>query len=132
MKFSYRGIAYEKELPVIEMEAGNYGGKYRGQSWHYRYPRHINQPSSGINRLSQAKNVLLSSTAQASSDRSSCAVPILVSLKNGGTGLSEAHLNNIRRNLERRLEVAKLKGDRALINMLKQGVKIPGAKIISI
>ena len=88
MKFSYRGIAYEKKLPVIEMETGDYGGKYRGQSWHYRYPRHIHQTPKQINRLYRATNPLLSCQAQAPNDSSSCAVPMVVSLKNSGREFS--------------------------------------------
>ena len=78
-QLSYRGIVYEKELPLIEMETGEYGGRYRGQSWHYRYPRHVfNQNSNKINPLSRSTHSLSSLTTQAAfaNDSSVCAVPM--------------------------------------------------------
>ena len=123
MKLSYRGIVYEKELPLIEMETGEYGGRYRGQSWHYRYPRHVfNQNSNKINPLSRSTHSLSSLTTQAAfaNDSSVCAVPMATALKTTGMEFSKTHLNNIRRNLERRLEAAKRKGDKQLINILKK------------
>ncbi|NES87468.1 MAG: DUF4278 domain-containing protein, partial [Moorea sp. SIO2B7] len=41
MRFSYRGVSYEREASILEVNQGEIGGKYRGQDWTYRYPRHI-------------------------------------------------------------------------------------------
>ena len=41
MKLTYRGANYEYDIPTVDMMEDDVGGKYRGQNWNYRYPRHI-------------------------------------------------------------------------------------------
>ncbi len=36
MKFGYRGIAYEKQIPSLEITEQEIIGKYRGTPWHSR------------------------------------------------------------------------------------------------
>ena len=36
MKFCYRGIAYEKQIPSLEITEKEINGKYRGTYWHSR------------------------------------------------------------------------------------------------
>ena len=44
MKLTYRGANYEYDIPTVDMIEGEVAGKYRGQNWNYRYPRHIPTP----------------------------------------------------------------------------------------
>ena len=44
MKLTYRGANYEYDIPTVDMIEGEVAGKYRGQNWNYRYPRHIPNP----------------------------------------------------------------------------------------
>ena len=43
MQFSYRGVLYDKKPLTLEVTESEISGKYRGQDWHYRYPKHIPQ-----------------------------------------------------------------------------------------
>src|SRR4028118_799230 len=45
MKLTYRGANYEYDIPTVDMMEGEVAGKYRGQNWNYRYPRHIPTPN---------------------------------------------------------------------------------------
>ena len=44
MQLTYRGANYEYDIPTVDMVEGEVAGKYRGQNWNYRYPRHIPVP----------------------------------------------------------------------------------------
>ncbi|TAE54486.1 MAG: DUF4278 domain-containing protein [Oscillatoriales cyanobacterium] len=59
MKLTYRGANYEYDIPTVDMIEGEVAGKYRGQDWNYRYPRHLAVPKKygGINILDRRKQV---------------------------------------------------------------------------
>ncbi|MEG3976377.1 DUF4278 domain-containing protein, partial [Microcoleus sp. herbarium8] len=44
MQLTYRGANYEYDIPTVDTIQGQAAGKYRGQDWNYRYPRHIPVP----------------------------------------------------------------------------------------
>jgi hypothetical protein len=128
MRLSYRGINYEKELPILEMNDGEIGGKYRGQEWQERYPRHIPQLQPKLYR--QYRGVAYSTrpiaragevfVPQWNTTQDSCSVPIQKPAKIVVNEISKTHLENIRQNLERRLQVAKANSDKNLIDLLEQ------------
>lgn len=128
MKLSYRGVPYEPEAPNLEIEEGEIGGKYRGQAWKYHYPRHIPQLQPKLYR--QYRGVAYSTRPIVQSEENYvkpgeltqpiCSVQIYKPRKIAIDELSKTHLDNIRRNLERRLEVAQTRGDSSLIDLLKQ------------
>jgi hypothetical protein len=126
MKLSYRGVNYDKELPILEMNEKEIGGKYRGQDWNYRYPRHIPQLRSKWYR--QYRGVAYSTMPlsregeayipQWSRTESYCSVAAYLPQTVSESEISKTHLENMRRNLERRLQIAKENGDRRLIELL--------------
>ncbi len=130
MRLQYRGVNYEPESTNLEMYEGEIGGKYLGQEWHYHYPRHLCQVKPKLYR--QYRGVAYSTRALPLNE-------ISVSPSNHHTAseqlssaclnfkktsqvneISQIHLDNIRRNLERRLAVAKAKGDDTLVNLLQK------------
>ena len=120
MKFSYRGISYEKnQLPVM-MQEGEIDGKYRGQNAKYHYPRHVPQSQPSVNRL--YRGIQYTATASPSSAMTGkfCALPAKTAHKVTVSQIAEAHLENIRRNLERRLQAAQAKGDEDLVQLLRR------------
>jgi hypothetical protein len=128
MRLSYRGVNYEKELPTLEMNEGEIIGKYRGQDCNYRYPRHIPQLKPKWYR--QYRGVAYSTRPipregeiifpQWNSTGVYCPVPIKHPHAVVVNEISQTHLENIRRHLERRIQVAKENGDENLIDLLEK------------
>jgi hypothetical protein len=110
-------------LEITEKEIDNMP---RGQGWKYRYPRHIPQFPTRSHRTAIApKSRSLPTTCQLTLS-STEAVPKLVNdanlwyYKSSDREAKEVHWENIRQNLERRLQAATANQDRSLINLLKQ------------
>jgi len=138
MKLSYRGAGYDYaplELDMIESETG---GHYRGQSYKFSYPRHIPVavPIVGL----AYRGVSFSAYASQSSGRAmseSFAVdvmpqqatdklptqinvtPVRANRRQLLQQVAETHRTNIRQRLEHRLNVARERGDQALVQMLE-------------
>lgn len=136
MKLSYRGVSYEHNSPQLEMMTGEVGGKYRGAAWNHKYLRHIPVPQPKVDlkyrgvaystgdpidveavrlrrEYAQVNGATANTTAIAAkqmpaSDRQEV-------LKE----LHSTHLDHLRRNLERRLQIARAKGDNHLIQLLE-------------
>jgi hypothetical protein len=125
MKLSYRGAKYENASSILEVTEGEIGGTYRGQSWRLNYVRHIPEPPSvhdlryrGVAYRTGQTEVAVPSTAAGSR----CTLPALHKRQREKV-LDEAartHLTNIRRSLERRMQVAKAKGDEKLVRLLQE------------
>ena len=128
MKLSYRGVSYEGEPLVLETIESDIGGKYRGQTWKHRYPRHI--PHIKPKAYMQYRGVAYSTRPLPKT----CRIPKPQAEEIAPFGLVEIgkkedviaaetariHLENIRRNLERRLQIAQANGDRNLVNLLER------------
>lgn len=41
MKLTYRGVSYEYNPPVVEIEESNVGGQYRGLDWRFRNAKRV-------------------------------------------------------------------------------------------
>ncbi|MCM1984206.1 DUF4278 domain-containing protein [Lyngbya confervoides] len=41
MKLTYRGVTYDYNPPVVEMEPSKIQGKYRGLEWRFRNPKRV-------------------------------------------------------------------------------------------
>jgi len=129
MRLTYRGINYEAETPSIEVTAGEIAGKFREQPWHYHYPRHLPQirPNLSLTYRGVQSNKSLATPSRQSqqfpidivSGQGEQASPAYTSSQESITE-QKAHLENIRRNLERRLSVAKQHGNEQLISILEQ------------
>jgi len=115
MKLTYRGANYEYDIPTVDMIEGEVAGKYRGQDWNYRYPRHIPNPKKygGPNytkkRDSQAGD---GNVAAASAPAAVKSYPTVVEV-------AQVHRANICNILDRRTQAAKAKGDERLLRLLE-------------
>ncbi|PNW56181.1 UNVERIFIED_CONTAM: hypothetical protein BEN50_08085 [Euhalothece sp. KZN 001] len=130
MKLTYRGIQYEPETNPLETTEGEIGGKYRGQSWRYQYPRHIPQlqPKLGL----QYRGVYYSKRPVVQSHHpSQMSIPAIApeaklptpphfATQTSETEAEQAHIESMRRNLERRLSVARENGNNQLVSMLEK------------
>ena len=130
MQLSYRGANYDNESLTLEMTEGEVVGKYRGQQWHEKYPRHLPQTKPkfdlqhrGITYSVTAMPINKTENLQIKSKQNQtnnvCPVHIRRKLVSNNK-LAEVHLENIKRNLERRIEIATSKGDIHLIKLLKE------------
>ncbi|WP_017303277.1 DUF4278 domain-containing protein [Spirulina subsalsa] len=133
MELCYRGVHYQRQPLSLEVSEGELSGKYRGQSYHYRYPRHIptlqTKPPLKYRSVAyqycpmiQTENTL---KAQLAAIAESCqqenyqkSAP--VARLNLAQETAQVHLYNMRRNLEYRLQVARARGDQNLIGMLEK------------
>jgi Domain of unknown function (DUF4278) len=109
MKLSYRGVEYENDPLGIEIIPGEVGGKYRGANWRHNYVRHIPVPSPVANlkyrgvayQIGKPQDVLVREDKKVADEP------------------RNSHLANICRNLEKRLQVAKVNGDEKLVELLE-------------
>ncbi|WP_231937559.1 DUF4278 domain-containing protein [Geminocystis sp. NIES-3709] len=120
----YRSNQYQSETSLLEMKESDIIGKYRGCQWNYKLPRHIPQlrPKLGLNyrgvSYSTCPNALpimsgenLVTTIENYSNTSS---------KVYHYKLEDVHLQNLRRNLERRMKVAEENHNDYLLQMLRK------------
>jgi len=116
MQLTYRGANYEYDIPTVDMIEGEVAGKYRGQDWNYRYPRHLAVPKKygGVNSTTkrdfQAQQDVAAASAPYSTVESS---PIVADL-------AQVHRVHICSILDRRQQVAKAKGDERLMRLLEK------------
>ncbi len=129
MQLSYRGVYYDPTSATLDMLEGETIGKYRGQEWKYHYPRHIPHLQPKLYR--QYRGIAYSSRPfipkvensphrQPNALGNGCPVPLPFPRQAAMSEISQTHLENLRRNLERRLEAAQARGDEQLIQLLKQ------------
>jgi Domain of unknown function (DUF4278) len=126
MQLSYRGVHYENTPLSLEMKEGEIIGKYRGHEIHQKYPRHIPQIQPkfdlqyrGIPYSISAMPIERTRNFPLTQGDNCCSVPVKKQLKIEDN-LTQIHLEYIKRNLERRIEVAKSKGDFNLVNLLQK------------
>lgn len=115
MNLTYRGANYEYDIPTVDMIEGEVAGKYRGQNWNYRYPRHIPAPNKYGGR-----NYTTKRDSQAG-DRDVAAASAAGAVKSYPTGVevAQVHRANICNILDRRQQAAKAKGDERLLRLLE-------------
>jgi len=134
MKLTYRGINYEPENTAIAMSEGEIAGKYRGQPWRYHYPRHIPQLKAkhglqyrgvhysnrpGIHQLQPARNLSI----PAVTPDGEFPTPNNYISQTKEIAAERVHVETMRRNLERRLSVARENGNEQLVLMLEKEYK---------
>lgn len=126
MQLSYRGIPYEKNSLSWEMKEGEVIGQYRGHEIHQKYPRHIPQIQPkfdlqyrGVAYSISAMPIEKKANFAPNQTPNSCPVSIRKQMKIEDN-LTQIYLENVKRNLERRIEVAKSKGDSSLVRLLYQ------------
>jgi hypothetical protein len=136
MKANYDDVLNQSKPPSLELTETEISSKHNQGNWKYRYPRHIphlhhkshrrhwgciNNHFSlpGTCKLSEEQSRFANATVQSLTDNKDAIFAILQSqLKD--EKVKQAHLNSVRRNLERRLQAAKASGNTRLIELLKQ------------
>ncbi|AFY83523.1 DUF4278 domain-containing protein [Oscillatoria acuminata] len=125
MKLTYRGIGYDSEPQSFNLMEGEIGGKYRGNDWQVRYPRHIPVPAT-LNELTYRGARYNSgeavTTPVAEVTAKTRQVRPLMDTQPGDKVMEEVaklHRNNICRSLERRMQAARMLGNENLIEQLK-------------
>ncbi len=129
IKLTYRGVRYDCELPTLDMVESSVGGRYRGHPWRLGHPRHLPAPQP-ICSL-QYRGVHYQSDRPSESrarvpERVTSAPKLCLAIV---SEVAQTHRDNLWKNLERRLQVAKAKGDRALIEMLENESKQLGCLV---
>ena len=115
MKLTYRGANYEYDIPTVDMIEGEVAGKYRGQNWNYRYPRHIPTPNKDGGR-----NYTTKRDSQAGDrDVATASAPAAVESYPTVVEVAQVHRANICNILDRRQQAAKAKGDERLLRLLE-------------
>lgn len=136
MKMSYRSININSEYdpPILELPEGEINqvrGKDRRQNWKYSYPQHLSPLQTSSHRhygaISFSNRPLptichLSSSAKGTNKTVDSAFSILQYQLNDEQA-RQAHLENIRQNLERRLQAAIASGNEHLVDLLKKESK---------
>ncbi|MEC4983028.1 MAG: DUF4278 domain-containing protein [Oscillatoria sp. PMC 1068.18] len=128
MKLSYRGIGYDRQSLSLEVLEGEIIGKYRGQDIRAKYPRHIPQLQPKVylqyRGIAYSKRPVVKCQALPLTQPNSTVDPCTFLSNQVNRGISEEaaqiHLDNIRRSLERRMQVAKATGNQDLVRLLEQ------------
>jgi len=122
MKLVYRGVHYERPPAVLDVTEGEIGGKYRGLAWRYQYPRHIPQlqPKTHLNYRGVRYSTAPVVEAQSPRERAQAAAPQRQPQPAATEATSQAHWEALRRNWERRLQVAQASGNDRLVRMLER------------
>jgi hypothetical protein len=124
MKLSYRGNKYDNASSFLEVREGDIGGTYRGQTWRSHYVRHIPEPAPvhDLRYRGVAYRIGQAAVAMPTAAEGRCTLPVSHRREREKEldEVSRMHLSNIRRSLERRMQVAKAKGDEKLVRLLEQ------------
>ena len=134
MKLNNRAFNYEPNLSNIELTESEIVDKCQATDGKQKYPRHIPVPQPKIELKSPGVECSTGDLIDIEANQlrqnyiadDSVAVPrknevVLTKTKRQQLleELNNVHLNNLRRNLERRLQVAREKGDENLIRLLE-------------
>ncbi|AFY66931.1 DUF4278 domain-containing protein [Geitlerinema sp. PCC 7407] len=127
MKLSYRGVSYDYNPPVLDSVESELTGQYRGRPTIFHYARHMSVP--------QPAHTLTYRGAQYSTDgRVPAPKPVVDSLPvnvpliyrsdvSSFNAVAKTHLDNIRKSAERRLQMARERGDEQLVRLLENELK---------
>lgn len=138
MKLTYRGVEYDYNPPRLDITLSEATGQYRGQQSHYAYVRHlpITQPAERLSYRGVAYQTTRMGEVQQLSDRTpkQHALHNLATKLMGSSSAAQArralikesttlHQQNIARSLQHRIEVAKQKGNQALLDQLESEMR---------
>ena len=126
MKLTYRGTNYEHDIPTADMVESELGGKYRGQAWNYRYPRHIPVPQQaydlkyrGVEYKSAGTIKTEAKIAQPTLESRRAIPPVTGKPCVLVPEITKVHRANLCNILDRRVQVAKARGDERLLRLLE-------------
>lgn len=125
MNMKYRGNRDSVERHFLEVQDTNIiGGKYRGCEWTYKMPHHVPQiqPKIGLQYRGItycARSLSVSEVEKSLPWQRIIGSNPVISVKEDNN-LQQVHLNNIRRNLEKRIQTAKENENYSLLAMLEK------------
>lgn len=134
MKLTYRGHQYETSFSPVDLVESELTGKYRGQSVHLHYPRHVPVPQTphpmkyrGISYgsteprhphpLHEVK-AIASNKSQVAETRGGALLHLAASEKPLDENLAKVHADHLCRLLDRRRQAAVARGDLHLLRLL--------------
>ncbi|MBE9171058.1 DUF4278 domain-containing protein [Pleurocapsales cyanobacterium LEGE 06147] len=128
MKTNYSGVQNKYKPLTLELTEAEIISKYQGENWRYCYPRHIpylHYKSHRQHRSCVNNSYSLPLTCKLSVERSplaenSDAIITILQSQLKDKKAKQAHLDSVRRNLERRLQAAKVSGNHHLIDLLTE------------
>ena len=121
MKISCCSLNHQYSPPTIELTESEITSHRRRQTWEMTYPRHLHSRKSQFHRSPGAifhDRLAKPKTCHISCNNSEVFNILKYQLKD--RQVKKAHLDNVRRNLDHRLQKAKAKGDQKLIDLLNQ------------
>jgi hypothetical protein len=126
----YRGNQYKSETSLLEMKESDIIGKYRGSNVYGKLPRHIPQllPKLGLNYRGVSYSTCPNATplfypqetSSTMTQSYSIALHTTILLPVSHQKLEEVHLENLRRNLDRRMLIAQAAHNNYLLEMLRK------------
>jgi hypothetical protein len=131
MKLCYRGIEYDYTPPVLEVSESEMLGHYRGRPLRFSYVKHVPFPQSEANlkyrgaAYHTTRRGDIEAVVQVNkSPHEPQFKPVFDSMAAARRSLlqesARVHQDNIRRSIERRLQVAQSKGDVRLVRQLEE------------
>lgn len=128
MKLTYRGVSYDHLPATLEVTEGDILGKYRGQlTRQHCVAQTIDRPEMesvilhyrGSSYAVMQPKVAVSAQSQ-QAPAPTCPVQFSQLSQLMSPDVHQVHLENMRRSLERRIQMAQAKGDNHLVNLLQQ------------
>ncbi len=128
MKFSGPGFVENDQSNALDLGYQTVIHRHDGPKWKHLYPRHIRPHFSSLSKQEKMTNYALESQViiPQVSEGQICPISAKTTEKLTVNEVDKIHLQNICRNLERRLKNAKLKGDEWLISFLEKEVEEMG------
>ncbi|MEM1311116.1 MAG: DUF4278 domain-containing protein [Cyanobacteria bacterium P01_D01_bin.71] len=130
MKLCYRGVSYDYTPPILEVTESEMLGQYRGRSLNFSYVKHVPFPQSEANLKYRGATYHttrygeIEAVVQVRQPTQEVQFqPVFDSMAAARRSLlqeaAEMHQANIKRSLERRMQVAQAKGDERLLRQLQ-------------
>ena len=122
MKFSEHGFVENDQSNALDLGYQTVTQKHSGQKWQYQYPRHIRPNYSSLSKQEKITDYHIESQVIISqvSEGQMCPIFAKPTEKLTVNEDDKIHLQNLCRNLERRMKTAKIKGDEWLISLLEK------------
>jgi hypothetical protein len=140
-KLSYRGVSYEHKPTPVEVVDSDKWGQYRGQAYNFARPGSLPVPQpvesmkyrGAAYRTTPTGGTETLQAAQPQAVHAARAIPVPVQSQSPRAmhtkryqvnESAQAHRNNILAYLQHRIEVARAKGDNALLQQLEQEMQL--------
>ena len=133
MKISSCSFNHQYSSPTIEITESEITSHNGRQAWKPNYPRHLNNRESQFHRSPGTifhDRLAKPKTCHISCNKTEAFNILKYQLKD--QEVQKVHLENVRRNLNHRLQKAKDRGDQELINLLNQESQQLELKVLAI